>query len=75
MNVKRLLTVTANSTYHFAKKESGGKGFNLFLLNANGVNVPPFITLTPQFFEIFKEATKINDYIAKIFLLISISLC
>jgi phosphoenolpyruvate synthase/pyruvate phosphate dikinase len=67
MNVKRLLTVTANSTYHFAKKESGGKGFNLFLLNANGVNVPPFITLTPQFFEIFKEATKINDYIENIF--------
>lgn len=63
-----LLTVSSKSTYHFAKKESGGKGFNLFLLNANGINVPTFITLPPYFFEAFKEAAKINDYIENIFL-------
>ena len=67
LNTKRLLTVTNKSTYHFAKKESGGKGFNLFLLNANGVNVPSFITLPPNFFESFKESTKINEFIENIF--------
>ncbi|MFA6238455.1 MAG: phosphoenolpyruvate synthase [Bacteriovorax sp.] len=68
MKENRLLTVTNKSTYHFAKKESGGKGFNLFLLSTNGVNVPPFVTLPPHFFELFKETTKINDYIEHIFL-------
>jgi pyruvate,water dikinase len=63
MKENRLLIVTNKSTYHFAKKESGGKGFNLYLLSANGMNVPPFITLPPQFFELFKETNHINDYI------------
>lgn len=67
MKENRLLTVTKESTYHFAKKESGGKGFNLYLLSTNGINVPPFVTLPPQFFELFKETTKINDYIENIF--------
>lgn len=68
MSVNRLLTVSNKSTYHYAKKESGGKGFNLFLLSTNGINVPPFVTLPPQFFELFKMRTKINDYIENIFM-------
>ncbi|MGZ3806865.1 MAG: PEP/pyruvate-binding domain-containing protein, partial [Bacteriovorax sp.] len=63
---KRLLAVTSKSTYHFAKKESGGKGFNLYLLKANGVNVPHFVTLPPTFFDAFKEISRINEYIENI---------
>lgn len=67
MKEKRLLIASSKSTYHFAKKESGGKGFNLFLLSTNGINVPPFITLPPQFFELFKSSAKINDFIENSF--------
>jgi pyruvate,water dikinase len=67
MSGKRLLPVTTKSTYHFAKKESGGKGYNLFLLNSNGINVPHFVTLTTAFFEAFKEDAKIDDFIESAF--------
>ena len=68
MTESRLLTVTSESTFHFAKKESGGKGFNLYLLKKNGVNVPDFITLTPSFFDVFKDKTQVGPYIENIFL-------
>lgn len=68
MTESRLLTVNSNSTFHFAKKESGGKGFNLYLLKQNGVNVPDFLTLTPYFFDFFKDQTQVGVYIENIFL-------
>ncbi len=68
MEYRDLLVVDLNSTYHFAKKESGGKGFNLYLLKSNKFNVPTFLTLPPHFFEYFKKVTKIDDYIENIFL-------
>lgn len=64
--IYRYLTVTKSSTDNFAKRESGGKGHNLFLLSKNGINVPSFITLTPHFFEAFKQQTKIEDYLKNI---------
>ena len=66
MTQKKMLTVNPSSTYHFAKKESGGKGFNLYLLQSNKINVPPFITLPPIFFQQFKIQTGIKDYIENI---------
>lgn len=66
MTLKKFLTVNSKSTYHFAKKESGGKGFNLYLLNSVGINVPRFITLPPLYFEYFKEQTGILDYLQNI---------
>ena len=66
MSTKTLLTVNDHSTFHFAKRESGGKGFNLFLLKSVGINVPHFITLPPLFFETFKEESGISDYIQNI---------
>lgn len=63
MKPHNLYTVSKNSTHHFAKKESGGKGHNLYLLNNNGIKVPKFITLPPVFFEEFKKQSKIEDYL------------
>ena len=68
MKENKLLTVDNNSSYHFAKKESGGKGFNLYLLSVNGLNVPTYVTLPPLFFEAFKSEHKIGDQIENIFL-------
>lgn len=63
MKPHNLYTVSKNSTHHFAKKESGGKGHNLYLLSNNAIKVPKFITLPPVFFEEFKKQTKIEDYL------------
>ncbi len=62
----RFLIISKTTTENFAKKESGGKGHNLYLLQKNGINVPEFITLPPQFFEAFKTDTKIQDYMENI---------
>lgn len=63
MKTNPLLIVTKESTPHFAKLESGGKGHNLFLLQNAGIRVPSFITLPPHFFESFKEQKGINTAI------------
>ncbi len=63
MKPHNLYTVSKTSTHHFAKKESGGKGHNLYLLANNGIKVPKFITLPPVFFEEFKKQSKIEDYL------------
>lgn len=64
--MKKLLCVTKDSTKHFAKKESGGKGYNLYLLSRHGINVPSFITLPPHFFIEFKKEAFLEDYLLKI---------
>ncbi|MBC7429941.1 MAG: hypothetical protein H7336_15110, partial [Bacteriovorax sp.] len=63
MKPSNLYTVTTSSTHYFAKKESGGKGHNLYLLSTNGIKVPKFITLPPNFFEEFKKISGIQDYL------------
>ncbi len=60
------LIVTELSTQNFAKKESGGKGYNLYLLKNNQINVPEFITLPTHFFEYFKMKTGIEAYMQNI---------
>ncbi len=61
--MKKILTVNMNSTSHYAKKEAGGKGYNLYLLSKNGFNVPSWTVLPPKVFEDFKKETGIIDYI------------
>lgn len=68
MKPNTLYTITKDSTHHFAKKESGGKGHNLYLLSTNGIKVPKFITLPPSFFEEFKRLSNIQDYLQNILL-------
>jgi phosphoenolpyruvate synthase/pyruvate phosphate dikinase len=74
MNIHKLYPVTIKSTHHFAKKESGGKGHNLFLLSTHGIKVPTFITLTPKYFDEFKMQTKIEDYLQNILLATHLSM-
>lgn len=64
--MKKILIVNKNSTAHYAKKEAGGKGHNLFLLTQNGFNVPRWIVLPPNVFEEFKKTTGISEYIDNI---------
>jgi phosphohistidine swiveling domain-containing protein len=66
MKPMTLYTITKDSTHHFAKKESGGKGHNLYLLSTNGIKVPKFITLPPSFFEEFKRLSNIEEYVQNI---------
>ncbi len=63
---KSFLIVNEFSTPNFAKKESGGKGYNLYLLKNNKINVPDFITLPTQFFDYFKGQTGIDAYMQNI---------
>ncbi len=64
--MKKILIVNKNSTKHFAKKEAGGKGHNLYLLTNSGFNVPDWIVLPPSVFEDFKKTTGISEYIDNI---------
>ncbi len=66
--MSNFLIVNKSSTQNFSKKESGGKGHNLYLLANANINVPRFITLPPKYFEEFKEKTKIKEYIENILL-------
>lgn len=62
----KILIVNKNSTKHYAKKEAGGKGHNLFLMTSSGFNVPEWIVLPPKVFEDFKQITGISEYIDNI---------
>ncbi|MBY0412541.1 MAG: phosphoenolpyruvate synthase, partial [Bdellovibrionales bacterium] len=66
MKSNKLYTISKESTHHFAKKESGGKGHNLYLLSTNGIKVPKFITLPPSFFEEFKKLGDMEEYVKTI---------
>ena len=66
MKPSNLFTITNSSTHHFAKRESGGKGHNLYLLSTNGIKVPKYITLPPSFFDEFKRIAGISDYMQNI---------
>lgn len=61
-----LYTITKDSTHHFAKKESGGKGHNLYLLSTHGIKVPKFVTLPPSFFEEFKRLGHIGEKVQEV---------
>ncbi|MCP4913264.1 MAG: phosphoenolpyruvate synthase [Oligoflexia bacterium] len=58
-----MLTVNRNSTSHFAKKYAGGKGHNLYLLTKQGIRVPEWVVLTPNFFDVFCEENGIAQKI------------
>lgn len=74
MKHSKLYTITNESTHHFAKKESGGKGHNLYLLSTNGIKVPKYITLPPNFFEEFKTQSGIDAELQAILIDSSLSM-
>lgn len=50
------MIVTRNSTENFAKRECGGKGFNLYRMSQKGLPVPEWIVLGKSYFDNFKKA-------------------
>ncbi|MCK5884376.1 MAG: phosphoenolpyruvate synthase [Bacteriovoracaceae bacterium] len=61
-----MLIVNKKSTKNFAKKNAGGKGYNLYLLANAGLNVPEWIVLGKKFFERFKRETNFDARLAEI---------
>ena len=37
-----MLLINKKTTKNFAKKQAGGKGYNLYLLARKGINIPTF---------------------------------
>lgn len=55
------MIVTSHSTRNFAQKESGGKGFNLFLLSQMGVPVPEWVVLGRRYFDLFVRQPSVQE--------------
>ena len=60
------MLVTKSSTNFFAKNESGGKGFNLYLMTQSGFPVPEWVVLGKRHFDSFLDASKLRSRIISI---------
>ncbi len=60
------MLVTKTSTSFFAKNESGGKGYNLYLMSQSGLPVPEWVVLGKRHFESFLDATGLRRKIITI---------
>lgn len=58
-----MMLVTKTSTSFFAKNESGGKGYNLYLMSQGGLPVPEWVVLGKRHFESFLDATGLRPRI------------
>lgn len=60
------MLVTATSTDFFAKNESGGKGYNLYLMTQSGFPVPEWVVLGKRHFDHFLISTGVSGKILEI---------
>lgn len=60
------MLVTKNSTYAFAKKESGGKGFNLYQMTQKGFQVPEWIVFGKRYYKKYIDTLGLAGSIEKI---------
>lgn len=60
------MLVTKESTTFFAKNESGGKGFNLYLMSQSGFPVPEWVVLGKRHFEGFLDGSSFRPKIQEI---------
>src|SRR6185312_677277 len=60
------MLVTKDSSESFARRESGGKGFNLYLLSREGFPVPPWAVVGASYFRKFREQAGLDAAIANI---------
>jgi pyruvate,water dikinase len=60
------MLITLKSTETYAKREAGGKGFNLYLLSRQNFPVPVWVVLGASFFKSFREKTAIESRMAEI---------
>jgi pyruvate,water dikinase len=58
------MLITQNSTETYAKREAGGKGFNLYLLSRQNLPVPHWIVLGASLFRSYRAATGLEQKIA-----------
>lgn len=62
------MLVTKESTQVFAKRESGGKGYNLYLMSRQGLPVPEWVVLGRRYFDNFLESTglkkRLEEYLS-----------
>ncbi len=54
------MLVTKNSTHFFAKNESGGKGFNLYLMTKREIPVPEWVVFGRRYFQDFIQSAEIE---------------
>ncbi|GIW72288.1 MAG: phosphoenolpyruvate synthase [Planctomycetota bacterium] len=59
------MLVYPNSTRQFARREAGGKGYNLYLLSAQGLPVPDWVVLGARVWEHFVRTTGLEPVIAE----------
>jgi pyruvate,water dikinase len=59
------MLVYKNSTDYFAREESGGKGYNLYLLTRMGLPVPGWVILGTRIWRQFLAETQLADEITK----------
>lgn len=62
------MLITSVSTEAYAKREAGGKGYNLYLLARQGLSVPPFAVLGVSFFQRFRESAGLDERLRPILL-------
>ncbi|MBN8536653.1 MAG: phosphoenolpyruvate synthase [Deltaproteobacteria bacterium] len=55
------MLVTKNSTYAYAKKESGGKGFNLYLMTEQGLPVPDWVVFGKRYFQSYVDYYSLTE--------------
>lgn len=60
------MLVTKESTRPFAKRESGGKGYNLYLMDREGLPVPEWAVLGRRYYETFLAKTGLKSHIANL---------
>ncbi len=60
------MLVTKSSTSFFAKNESGGKGYNLFLMSQSGFPVPEWVVLGKRHFESFLNSSGLRVQIENV---------
>lgn len=58
--------ITAASTDHYAKREAGSKGYDLYLLTREGFPVPEWVVLEAKVFRLFRNLTGISSKIQEI---------
>jgi phosphoenolpyruvate synthase/pyruvate phosphate dikinase len=55
------MLVTKHSTHFFAKNESGGKGFNLYLMTKANIPVPEWVVFGRRYFQDFIQSSGIQQ--------------
>ncbi len=59
------MLITEKSTESYAKRQAGGKGYNLFLLSGAGFPVPRWVVLGAHYFRVFRQNNGVMEKITE----------